>query len=208
MEIHRIDSYDDPRFSARVLCQHGAFVADGLPCAFEIIGLRTARVSYAGADFPAVAEAFRFYAEHITRFVDAQDRLLLAFPDVPLTAVPISDLQPSQFCVDEKKVRAVDTFVRQEEDVVIPVLEHAGRLIACDGHTRLYAAVRRGLTRVLTFPTVDESGCLPDFAAEAQARGVFSSRDLPCIPHADYQIRWNQFCDDFFAARAAKEENK
>ena len=36
MEIERIDTYRDERFSRRVLCQHGCFLADGVPCEVEI----------------------------------------------------------------------------------------------------------------------------------------------------------------------------
>lgn len=37
MNIKRIDTYDDPRFSKEVLLQHGAFLVDGLPYEVEIV---------------------------------------------------------------------------------------------------------------------------------------------------------------------------
>ena len=37
MEIKRINSYDDNRFSQTVLHQHGCFLADGKPYEVEII---------------------------------------------------------------------------------------------------------------------------------------------------------------------------
>ena len=37
MELVRINTYDDPRFSPAVLRQHGGFLADGEPYEVEII---------------------------------------------------------------------------------------------------------------------------------------------------------------------------
>jgi len=37
MDIRRINTYTDPRFSQKVLYQHGCFLADEEPCEIEII---------------------------------------------------------------------------------------------------------------------------------------------------------------------------
>ena len=69
MDIQRINTYTDPRFSRRVLNQHGCFLVDGTPCEIEIISDSEA-VIHGGSTgiFPALIEEFCFYAPHITRF--------------------------------------------------------------------------------------------------------------------------------------------
>lgn len=199
--IQRINGYEDARFSQTVLHQHGAFLVDGEPCAFEVVGLREARVDYAGPYLTQAIAEFRFYAEHITEFRNLAGDVVAAFPPVALRRCAMADIQPSQFCVDADKVRAVEEFVKAEEDVVIPVASVEGRLVSCDGHTRMYVAAQRGLTHVLTFFASEPGDYLSAFAHEARKRGVNSVDNLPCLPHAAYEVRWNQFCDDFFAAR-------
>ena len=69
MEIKRINSYDDNRFSQTVLLQHGCFLADGKPYEVEIISDYEAVIS--GEDqtvYSEIIEEFRFYTPHITRF--------------------------------------------------------------------------------------------------------------------------------------------
>ena len=61
MEIRRIDTYIDSRFPEDVLLAHGAFLADGEPCAFRITGRDSAVVFFHdyGAVLPVIEE-FRF----------------------------------------------------------------------------------------------------------------------------------------------------
>lgn len=199
MAIQRINNYSDPRFSPAVLRQHGAFLADGQPCAFEIIGPRTAVADCPPACLAEAVETFRFYAEHITEFRDRQGALLLALPPVALFPVAVADIQPSQFFVDAAKLAAVSDFVAAPEDVVVPLAPMAGRYVACDGHTRLCLAARRGWAQVQGFLTADAGAYIPAFVREAQARGVCAPADLPVLPHEEYRLRWDGFCDDFFA---------
>ena len=46
MEIQRINSYVDKRFSEKVLLQHGCFLADDIPYEVEIISDHEASVLY------------------------------------------------------------------------------------------------------------------------------------------------------------------
>ena len=203
MDIRRIDGYDDSRFSPEVLRQHGAFVTeDGTPCSVRVTGLRTAVVSAPEEALDALIAEFRFFAEHITIFYDAQGRMLRAFPEVPLFRVKLDDLQPSQFFVDEEKLAAVSTFVHEPEDVVVPVIADGDRYIACDGHTRLYAAHLLGLAEVLAFPCEVPFDEIHDFARMAREHGVHSPADLKRLSHGDYEIQWNSFCDNYFASRS------
>ncbi len=199
MDITRINTYDDPRFSAEALNQHGCFLADGKPCEVLITAEDTARITGAEASaLPALIEAFRFNAPHITRFVDASSRLLQVFPPRKPLSIPLTDIQPSQFYVDEEKLAAVRSFIRQPEDIIIQVLPHAGRYIALDGHTRLYLAVIERWTHVRAI-TEETDKYIFDFAAQAQKRGIHTPADMALVPHAEYEIKWNRFCDDYFS---------
>ena len=203
MTIQRIDGYDDPRFSKDVLRQHGAFVTEGgVPCSVCVTGLRTATVEAPEAAIDALIEEFRFFAEHITCFQDAEGHVLRQFPEMPLFPVRLDDLQPSQFFVDEEKLAAVSTFVHAPEDVVIPVIPDGGRFISCDGHSRLYAAHLLDLKEVLAFICPDPGDAIHDFARMARERGVYRPADLKRLPHEDYAVQWNRFCDDYFASRS------
>lgn len=199
MDIMRVNDYRDPRFSPAVLRQHGAFLADGQPCAFEITGPHTAVADCPPHCLAEAVETFRFYAEHITEFRDRRGTLLLALPPVATFPVALADIQPSQFCVDADKLDAVADFVAAPEDVVVPLTRLGGRYVACDGHTRLCLAARRGWTQARGFLTADAGAYIAAFAQEAQARGVRVPGDLPVLPHEEYRLLWDGFCDAFFA---------
>ena len=204
MNIERIDSYRDERFSQTVLFQHGAYLINGLPYEAEITAPDTAvlRGAEHGA-FSELIEAFRFHAPHITRFLDDSGRLLAAFPKSELLTVALGQIQPSQFFVDEEKLEAVGTFLRSGEDIVVQVLPWEGRWISLDGHTRLYWAVQRGITRVKAVETESDDWVWP-FVREARKRGVFAPGDMLLLPHDEYEIRWNRYCDAVFAGDAAE----
>lgn len=208
MDIRRMSGYDDPRFDAEVLRQHGAFLADGEPCEVRILSRDTAQIRCPEAAIDALVAEFRFYAGHITRFVDAKGRVLRAYPQVQLFPVDIADVQPSQFYVSREKVEAVASFVQSGEDVIIPVVRHEGRCVSCDGHTRLWAAWQQGVRRVWAFDCTDADEVLLDFARMAQARGVHSPADLTPLSAQEYERQWIGFCDAYFAARAADEKEK
>lgn len=199
MTITRINAYGDPRFSPEALRQHGCFLVDGHPCEVRIIAKDTAIITGCPAQrISALIGAFRFNAPHITRFTDAAGRTLTELP--PLRAFPIrlSDIQPSQFFVDEEKLAAVRSFIHAPEDVVIPVIVHEGRYISLDGHTRLFLAAQQGWQSVLAvYDTADD--VLLAFAREAARRGVHTPADMTLLAHAEYEVQWNQFCDDFMA---------
>lgn len=199
MDITRINTYDDPRFSTEALRQHGCYLVDGKPCEVLITAEDSARIACTDrAALPALIEEFRFHAPHITRFVDEQGTLVQAFPPRELLTIPLTDIQPSQFYVDEEKLAAVRSFIRQPEDIIIQVLPHAGRYIALDGHTRLYLAVMEGWPHVRAVAEETDAYIL-DFVAEAQKRGICAPANMALIPHAEYEIKWNRFCDDYFS---------
>lgn len=197
-DIQRINRYEDSRFSQKVLRQHGAFLVDGQPYEVEITGRDSAVVRGERPElYSGVIELFRFYAEHITRFYSKEGELFQTFPPVELFSVKLKDIQPSQFYVDEEKLAAVQDFVKSGEDVIIPVTRDGGRFISQDGHTRLAAAVALNAEKVTAF-TAQANDYIYGFVQEARKRGVESPYDLKVIPHEEYEVKWNQFCDAFF----------
>lgn len=203
-DIKRIDSYEDGRFSKKVLYQHGAFLINGRPYEIEVTDGQSAVIR--GEDigfYPELIEAFRFYAGHISRFVDKEGELVQEFPPVGIFRVKLEQIQPSQFYVDEAKLAAVKTFIHAPEDIVIPVLRDGEGYISMDGHTRLAAAIDAGYEEVCAF--IDEdSEYIHGFVDEARKRGVYTPYDLKRVTHEEYETLWNKFCDDYFE----KKENE
>lgn len=208
MEIKRIDTYQDARFSRRALLQHGCFLADGTPCEVEIISDSEAVIR--GAE-PAcrgpVIESFRFYTPHITRFYDENHSIVREYPKAELLTVRLDRIQPSQFYVDQDKIRAVGSFIREADDIIIQVLPCGEGYISLDGHTRLYYAVMQGWEHVRAVAeTADD--WVYKFAEEAKRRNVYAPADLMPVSHEEYVEKWNRFCDRFFAEADGEQEGQ
>ena len=199
MNITRINSYDDERFSKKALLQHGCFLVENAPCEVEIISDSEAILR--GADekaFLEVIEEFRFYTPHITRFLDGQGEKVKEYPRVQLLTASLDQIQPSQFYVDEEKLAAVSSFIQGPNDIIIQVLPFEGRYISLDGHTRLYLAVMKGWNSVRA--VMDTSGdYIYGFVEEAKRRNIHSPKDMELISHDEYEEKWHRFCDSFFA---------
>ena len=199
MEIQRIDTYTDDRFSKTVLEQHGAYLIDGEPYEIEITGPADAVVRGTNpALYAGLIEEFRFHAPHVIRFADESGAPLAEFPVPEIVEVEPDQIQPSQFFVDEEKLAAIRTFIRRPEDVVIQVIPWNGRFISLDGHTRLYAAVQDGFPFVRAVISETDDWVWP-FVREAEKRKILRPRDLILLPHEEYEIQWNQYCDSVFA---------
>lgn len=202
MDIERINDYDDPRFPKEVLNQHGAFVVDGkYPCSFRIIDETTAEIDFHDySDVTTLIENFRFYAEHVTVFCDKSGKVIAEFPKIKTFPLGVGLIQPSQFYVDEDKVNAVSDFIASGNDIVIPVMKRDGRYISLDGHTRLYYAYTRGWNTVRAFEA-EVNDYVLEFVEEAKKRGVSGVGNMELLSHSEYELKWNKFCDDFFAAK-------
>ena len=145
MEIKRINSYDDNRFSQTVLHQHGCFLADGKPYEVEIISDYEAVISGENqTGYSEISDEFRFYTPHITRFYNRDGQIVKEYPRAQLLTLCLDQIQPSQFFVDEDKIAAVSSFIHKPQDIIIQVLPNEDRFISLDGHTRLYYAVMKG----------------------------------------------------------------
>ncbi len=199
MEIKRINTYEDDRFSKKALLQHGCFLVDGAPYEVEIISKTEAVIK--GADkafFPAVIDEFRFFTPHITCFYDDAGNTVKAFPIKKLIKISLEKIQPSQFYIDKDKIAAIKSFIHEPDDIVIQVIPYGKGFISLDGHTRLYYAVIMGWNYVYAV----EEECddwVYRFTDEAQRRSIFTPKDMALVSHEEYEEKWNRFCDDFFA---------
>ena len=198
IQIKRIDSYDDERFSTQVLHQHGAFVVNNsLVYEVEIISQNEAIIRGDKKFYKEVIGEFRFFAEHITKFYDKEGNIVIEFKNIPTIDVSIDRIQPSQFYVDLIKKMAVESFINMEMDVIIPLVEYRDRYISMDGHTRLSVAIDKGFKSVKGI-IVQGDDWLYKFVEEAIKRNVKTPYDLEVLSHEDYEIKWNRFCDEFF----------
>ena len=102
MDITRIDSYTDSRFSKNVLNQHGAYLVDDEPYQIEITDSNSAVIQGKNpAVYKPLIEEFRFHAPHISRFYDEDSKLITAYPTPKLLDLPLDSIQPSQFFIDQ-----------------------------------------------------------------------------------------------------------
>lgn len=203
MEIHRINTYDDNRFSQTVLHQHGCFLVDGKPYEVEIISDYEAIIC--GEDqsvYTELIEGFRFYTPHITWFCDRDGNIVKEYPRVQVLALGLDQIQPSQFFVDEDKITAISSFIHKPQDIIIQVLPNEDRFISLDGHTRLYYAVMKGWECVRAVVESSDDWVYK-FVAEAQKQGIYTPRDMTLVSHDEYEEKWDRFCDDFFAGDGA-----
>ncbi len=196
--IIRINSYEDFRFSRNVLNQHGAYIIDGEPYEVEIVDSTTAVVR--GKDISAyldLIEEFRFNAPQITRFYNSDNKLISEFKQEQFVTIKIEDIQPSQFFIDKTKLEAVKTFIHEPDDIVIQAKPWNDRYISLDGHTRLYLAVEKGYKTVKAIISESDDWVWP-FVEEAAKRGITTPKDMQLLPHDQYEIQWNQYCNSIF----------
>ena len=198
IQISRIDSYDNDRFSKKVLQQHGAFIVNkSMVYEVEIISQNEAIIRGDQRFYKEVIEYFRFFSNHITKFYDEERNIVIEFEDVPMIDVSIDRIQPSQFYVDSAKKIAVESFINTEGNVIIPLVEYGDRYISMDGHTRLCVAIEKNFKSVKGI-IVEGDEWLYKFVEEAIKRNVRTPYDLELLNHEDYDIKWNRFCDEFF----------
>ena len=199
--IERINSYDDPRFSKTVLRQHGCFLVDDKPYEVEINGKNEAVVRGPDPDdYRELIEWFRFFTPQISIFRNEKEELIIEYDDPDIISVRISNLQPSQFYVDEEKVRVMEEIIEKADDIVIQVYPYGDRYISLDGHTRLYIAVKRGYETVKAIISeMDYS--IYDFVDEAVRRKITEPADIALLGHDEYEKMWNRYCDEYFENR-------
>ena len=198
-KIQRINEYDDTRFHKEVLLEHGAFLIDDkYKCSFKITSKNTATVEFdKEINIEEVIDEFRFYAEHITKFYDINNKIIKSFPSINIFKIDIEDIQPSQFYVDKNKVESVSSFITNSNDIIVPLAKINDELVSLDGHTRLHLATKRGYKQVYGFYTLAED-YIRDFVLEAKKRNILTPYDLKVLTHEEYEEKWYRFCNEFF----------
>jgi len=205
MNIERINTYQDARFSQTALNQHGCFLADGEPYEVEILSSREAVIrGREEGGYPEIIEEFRFFTPHITIFYNENRTLIQEFSPAEFLTVSLKEIQPSQFYVDKDKIAAIKSFIRNGTDIVIQVCRQEDRYISLDGHTRLYYAVLMGWTEVQAVE-VSSGTYINGFVEEAIRRNIRSPYDLQLVSHREYEEKWYKFCDDYFAQTEKRE---
>ncbi len=201
MNITRINTYNDHRFSQEALNQHGCYLADGdVLIEIKIISQSEAIIKGDKTYFNEVIDEFRFNAEHITKFYDESGKIVKQFKDVEPFKLDLDKIQPIQFFVDKDKLEAVKTFVTREEDVIIPIAKHEEIYASLDGHTRLYLAYILGFKHVYAYFSEDFDG-FDYFFDEARKRNIYSAKDLILLEHEEYVEKWDKFCDEYYMMR-------
>ena len=199
MNIKRINTYDDKRFSQKVLNQHGCFLVEEEPYEIEIISDFEAIVrGKVSAVYPAVIEDFLFFTPHITIFYNENHEIVKEYPKAELLELSLDDIQPSQFYVDQDKIDAVSAFIDKWEDIIIQVSKYQDRYISLDGHTRLYYAVLQNFKTVRAV-LAETDDYIMDFVEEAVKRGIQTPKDLILLSHTEYEEKWNKYCDEYFS---------
>ena len=201
MKIIRVeDSYKD-LFDKQVLEQHLAFVVEEneniYTYSFQIIGIQAIVFYEKETYIYDVIEEFRFYSGFVTKFYRRDHSLIYSYDEVTLIKYPIIKLMPSQFYIDEMKLKSVSNWIVKEEDIKIPVRFFYGNYIILDGHTRISRAIQLGYESIYIYEEIVDD-CIIDFYHMAQERGIKSPYDLPIISHEEYKIKWHKFCDDYF----------
>ena len=205
VDITRINAYADKRFSQTVLNQHGAYIVDDEPYEIEIISNNIAVVRGKNRSaYEELIEEFRYHAPHVCRFLDGTGTAIKEYPAAEETWIEVSNIQPSQFYVDEDKLEAIKSFINKEEDIVVQVIPWNDRFISLDGHTRLYLAYLLGFRQVKAV-IVEQEEWVWQFVSEAQKRGIITPKDMTLLSHEDYEVKWNQFCDTLFADNQENE---
>ena len=130
MDITRIDSYYDNRFSQNVLNQHGAYVIEDEPYEIEIISKDSAVIRGKEPSLYAeLIEQFRFHAPHICSFLDDSGAIVKKYPVEDKIKIKLEDIQPSQFFIDKDKLDAVKSCVNCEDDIIIQVIKWNDRYL-------------------------------------------------------------------------------
>ena len=201
MDVKRINTYDDKRFSQNVLQQHGCFIVEEEPYEIEIISDYEAVVRGKNKEsYPAVIEQFLFFTPHITTFYNEKQEIVKQYPRAEIFELALKDIQPSQFYVDQDKIDAISTFIEKGEDIIIQVTKQGEKYISLDGHTRLYYAVMQGFKQVRAV-VAETDEWISDFVEEAVRRKILEPKDLQLVSHEEYEKKWNQYCDEYFSSK-------
>ncbi|MFR8494439.1 MAG: hypothetical protein ACLVCL_00285 [Parvimonas micra] len=198
MEIKRVTEYNNPLFSQIVLNQRGAFLIYEEPYEIEIISSDNAFVRGKNREnYKKLIEYFRYYSPHINNFFDKNNKKIISFEKKPVLTLEVDKIQPSQFYIDEDKVNALKSFIKNSKDIVIQVVKSDEGYICVDGHTRLFIAFLKNFKTVHAIETEFDNDT-NYFVSQAKKRNIFTIKDLKLVSHSDYKNLWLNFCNSYF----------
>lgn len=198
MEIKRVTEYNNSLFSQIVLNQRGAFLIDEEPYEIEIISNDSAFVRGKNRkNFKKLIEYFRYYSPHINNFFDENNKKIISFEKKPVLTLEVDKIQPSQFYIDEDKLNALKSFIKNSKDIVIQVVKSDEGYICVDGHTRLFIAFLNNFKTVHAIETEFDNDT-NYFVSQAKKRNIFTIKDLKLVSHNDYKNLWIDFCNSYF----------
>jgi len=144
-----------------------------------------------------VIDEFLFYSSFITLVKNEHGHTLLEKKPSEPYLFNISKIQPSQFFINEKKLGGCKKWITKPADIFIPVVIKDDITISLDGHTRMRAALDLGYDSVYVYADeYDET--IFHFVNEAINRKINTVSDMDIISDKEYEIKWNQFCNDLF----------
>lgn len=198
LDIRRIENYEDKRFNKNILYKRGAYLIDERPYEVEIVSENKAVVRGEKREYyPLIVEEFLYHAPHIYKFTDDDGNIVKEVKKPEIISLSVDDIKVSQFYINEEKLNAVRTFVRNEEDIIIQAAFFEGEYIALDGHTRLYLAHLRKYDKVRAV-LVNDADFDFFFYKEALRRGISGVKDMKLLNNRDYKSLWDDYCDKYF----------
>lgn len=146
------------------------------------------------------SEEFKGRVGYSISYAISTDRRRKGYMEEALRNLINSMFQSSEadyFFIDKTKIEAVKTFIHEPDDIVIQAKPWNDRYISLDGHTRLYLAVEKGYKTVKATISESDDWVWP-FVEEAAKRGITTPKDMQLLPHDQYEIQWNQYCNSIF----------
>ena len=116
--------------------------------------------------------------------------------------LPLTDIQPSQFFLSEKKLEEIATWFDQEELKPLPVKRLEGKWFLTDGHSRAFTAYLRGWSEIPIYFDRDDinlkfySNCI----RLCKEKKILSIADLKdrILSEEAYQTEWLDWCKNSF----------
>lgn len=144
-----------------------------------------------------VIDEFLFYSGFISCVKDADGRMLRKTNEHKMKLLEITQIQPSQFYINERKLASCKPWIKSQTDVMIPLAAINGKTVSLDGHTRMRAALDLGYESVYVYDD-DYDEYITYFVNEAVRRNILSVSDMEIVDDNEYKLKWHKFCDDFF----------
>lgn len=144
-----------------------------------------------------VISEFLFYSGFVSEIKNKDGKILATNNKCNPYLHKILDIQPSQFYINEQKLKTCKNWITDIEDIMIPIAVRAGKVISLDGHTRLRAAMDLGYDMIYVY-TCEFDEVVFCFADEAVKRKIFCVDDMEIVSSQIYKQKWDKYCDDFF----------